>query len=95
MHREPSRAAPAARENRGHRRLPAPLLPVSRLITACHVCTITHAGMEADVFNHTMPGDLLPHGVLHVLLRKWMWLKHVGGNTPVCEYGMKYVLKLE
>lgn len=42
MHREPPRTSPSSRENRGHRRLAAPLLPVSSLITACHICTITH-----------------------------------------------------
>lgn len=57
VHREPPRAAPSSRENRGHRRFAAPLLPVSRLITACHICTIkhTHSGVQANVFKQTTP----------------------------------------
>ncbi len=45
VHGEPSRAAPSSRENRGHRRLAAPLLPVSRSIyclSYMHNYTHTH-----------------------------------------------------
>lgn len=62
VHREPPRAAPSPRENRGHRRLAAPLLPVSRLITACHACAITrargHAGKWIQATRPCTPGDL-------------------------------------
>lgn len=63
VHRQPPRAAPSSRENRGHRRLTAPLLPVSRLITACHICTITHTHIWAcrQMYSSTQPctlGDL-------------------------------------
>lgn len=42
VHREPSGASPSPRKNRGHRRLTAPLFPVSKLFAACCICTAAH-----------------------------------------------------
>lgn len=77
VHREPPRAAPSSRENRGHRRLTAPLLPVSRLITACHICTITHThtyGHVGKCIRARNPAHwvtFLFHSVPYVLIRMW------------------------
>lgn len=77
VHREPPRAAPSSRENRGHRRLTAPLLPVSRLITACHTCTITHThtyGHVGKCIRARNPAHwvtFLFHSVPYVLIRMW------------------------
>lgn len=61
MHGEPPGAAPSSRENRGHRRFAAPLLPVRFQITACHICTITHTQACRQLYSSTQPcalGDL-------------------------------------
>lgn len=101
MHREPPRAAPSPGENRGHRRFQAPLLPVSRLIAACHVCAIRRAQGQAGntalrarrLFYSTAShmcysecGKLV--GSSHYCMCRWS--SHLRVN-----YGMKYVLKLE
>lgn len=111
MHREPPRAAPSSRENRGHRRLTAPLLPVSRLITACHICTITHTHIWAcrQMYSSTQPctlGDLFisqraicANQNVESSSERFVIISQCGRcrlSIRLCvNYGMKYVLKLE
>lgn len=109
MHREPSRAAPSSRENRGHRRLTAPLLPVSRAdYCLSYMHNFTHTRACRQMYSSTRCcalGDLFISHRHGELIR--MWNAHqrglssrarmggVGGlYSCVCGYGMKHVLKL-
>lgn len=77
VHRKPPGATPSSRENRGYRRLTAPILPVSRLIISCHICTITHTGLFGRRIQAHSPVHcvtfLFP-SMPYVLIR--MWIAH-------------------
>lgn len=101
MHGEPSRTSPTPRENRGHRGLTAPVLPVSRMIAARHVCTITHTRVGRCIQARS-PAYRLTfsfHSTLYVLIRTWNVPRRDWGvqtvAPPLCEYSMKYVLTLQ
>lgn len=103
VYREPSRAASSSWENRGHWRLTPPFLPVSRLIICTHVYAHLHTHTRRQTSSSKQSCALCD---LFISQHAWciahqrdsslgLYSRCRWSYTPVCEYGMKYVLKLE